>query len=361
MRIIIILIAAACAPLLATAREPVVRLAHPEFLAREHQGDDGKRLPYRLLVPKDYRLTEHYPLVIWMHGSGERGDDNQRQLSHGVANAFLAPSARTKHPCFVLVPQAPLMSNWTGRHLNRVGDVPDTVQMLLDTILELEAEFRIDDRRIYVGGFSMGGFGTWELISRFPNLAAAAFPMGGTPRGWETICLRLKDIPIWMFHGERDTGVPVDWSRRIFAALKGAGGDVRYTELPGGDHGSALKGLADPGFLDWLYAQKRAMPASLEPVKDPENSVVITRTMLPGTHGTWKGPVNTTRHAAPRIVIDEFPYRLQAPQSPVAVIVATLEGISKGTIQGIFEVTGTVLTADTGHIAIDVESIKRAE
>ena len=331
------------------------------FEARVYKGADGKTLPYRLLAPKAYKATESYPLVIWMHGSGERGADNRRQLTNVVTGTFLAEPARTKYPCFVLVPQASMESGWIGAHLNKVAPVTDTIRMLLATIVELEKEFKIDDRRLYVGGFSAGAFGTWELISRYPDLAAAAFPMAGTPPGWEKICLRLKGIPIWIFHGEKDDMAPVEASRAVYAALKQEGGNVRYTEYPGAGHGGATKGLAEPGFLDWLFAQKRAAPASLEPVKDPENSVVITKTMLPGTHGTWKGPVQRTLHGAPRIGIEGFRYRLRAPKGADEAIIATLEGISKGTIKGDCEVTGTVVLDDAGYMSIDVESLKPAE
>ena len=185
--------------------------------------------------------------------------------------------------------------------------------------------------------------------------------MAGSPPGWERIALRLKGIPIWIFHGDKDDMAPVNWSRQVFAALKQGDGNVRYTEYPGAGHGGAAKGFAEPGFFDWLFAQKRAAPASLEPVKDPENSVVITRTMLPGTHGTWKGPVQHTLHGAPRIAIDGFRYRLHAPKGAAEAIVAALEGIARGSITGVFEVAGTVVMDDAGYMAINVESLRPAD
>ena len=134
MRAIVIAIVAAFVPGLAWAQTALEVV----FAVREHKEADGKRLPYRLLAPKDYRPAESYPLVIWMHGSGERGTDNRRQLTNVVAGAFLAEPARTKYPCFVLVPQASLESGWMGAHLNKVADVTDTVRMLLATIVDLE-------------------------------------------------------------------------------------------------------------------------------------------------------------------------------------------------------------------------------
>jgi poly(3-hydroxybutyrate) depolymerase len=362
MRILMAAALVACVAAVASAQPAPAAAGDAPFEARMHKEADGKTLPYRLLAPKAYKATERYPLVIWMHGSGERGTDNRRQLTNVVTGTFLAEPARTKYPCFVLVPQASLQSGWIGAHLNKVAPVTDTIRMLLATIVELEKEFKIDARRIYVGGFSAGAFGTWELISRYPELAAAAFHMAGTPPGWEKICLRLRRVPIWIFHGEKDNMAPVEASRAVYAALKQGGGNVRYTEYPGASHGdAATKGLAEPGFMEWLFAQKRAAPASLEPVKDPENSVVITKTMLPGTHGTWKGPVQRTLHNAPRIAIDGFRYRLRAPKGAGEAIVATLEGISKGTIKGNYEVTGTVVMDDAGYMSIDVESLKPVE
>jgi len=329
----------------------------PEFAFREHKEAGGKHLLYRLLTPKDYEAGKSYPLVIWLHASS-RGSDNQMQLASGVGEVFTAEPVRTKYQCFVIAPQCPSGDGWFGPHLNKVDPETETIRMLLATMVELGKEYRIDYRRIYIGGFSMGAYGTWQLISRHPDLAAAAFPMGGCWPGWEKICLRFKDVPIWIFQGEKDDSMSLDWVRQVVAALQQGGGNVRYTEYPGGGHGSALQGFQEPGFWDWLFAQQRATPADFAEVTDPENSVVVTKTLLVGTHGTWKGPVQRTSHGAPRIAIDTFRYRLHATEGAPAAMVATIDGIGKGTVTGVFEVTGTVFTDDGGYMAINVESLK---
>ncbi|MCK6558060.1 T9SS type A sorting domain-containing protein [bacterium] len=187
-----------------------------KFQPRHHPAADGG-LPYRLFVPANYTPTRLYPLVLALHGSGERGSDNFTQVrSYRLATAWADPINQTKYPCLVVAPQCPLNQGWDD-HLM-------TLSSLLDS---LQREFSIDANRLYVTGLSMGGFATWDLITLFPKRFAAAIPMsaGGDPARAATIAA----VPIWNFHGTRDDAVPVSFSRDMMTALQQAGQEVVYT------------------------------------------------------------------------------------------------------------------------------------
>src|SRR5437868_5332363 len=136
-----------------------------EFEARTYKDEAGKTLPYRLLAPKDYDAKKSYPLVLFLHGAGERGTDNQRQLVHGT-KVFLTPENRTAFPCFVIAPQCPNNLQWVdtpwGNDSHVMPEKPtEPMRLALETIAALQKEFRIDGKRLYVTGLSMGGFGAW--------------------------------------------------------------------------------------------------------------------------------------------------------------------------------------------------------
>jgi len=219
---------------------------------------------YRLLTPKNLNSNEKYPLVLFFHGSCERGDDNQKQLQHGVGR-FAAPAYRTKYPCFVLVPQCPLhLDNqpimWTGEReqmhsLKLASGAAIPLGAALELMIAIQEKFPIDLDRVYVTGISMGGFATWEALIRYPQKFAAAIPVCGG--GDVNYVDRLRDIPIWAFHGANDSTVPVQCSRSIIAMIEKAGGHPRYTEYPGVGHNSWDRAYAEPELLSWLFSQKR--------------------------------------------------------------------------------------------------------
>jgi len=228
------------------------------FEARTFQ-DGEYTLPYRLLKPKAYDAAQKYPLVIFLHGAGERGDDNQKQLIHGM-NDFASDEIMAKHAAFVLAPQCPEGEVWGGiSRLAKVPTPPDTLTPALDATLKaaaaLQKEYSIDDRRIYITGLSMGGYGTWNALANRTELFAAAAPICG---GGETAsAAKFKDIPIWAFHGADDKTVPVARSREMIEALKAAGAQPKYTEYPGVGHNSWAQTYSDPALYDWLFAQKK--------------------------------------------------------------------------------------------------------
>ncbi len=221
----------------------------------------GKELKYRLMIPKDYALTgtETYPLVLFLHGAGERGDDNIKQLVHGTRE-FAKDENRQKYPCFVAVPQCPdgkkwVEVAWTLDAHKQPDEESVSLELTRGMLTSLQKMFRIDPKRIYLTGLSMGGFGTWDLITRTPDVFAAAAPICAGAD--EALADRVTKLPIWAFHGDKDGAVKVERSRRMIAAIEKAGGKPRYTEYPGVGHDSWTQTYANPEFMAWLFAQKR--------------------------------------------------------------------------------------------------------
>jgi len=223
--------------------------------------DGGRSLPYRLMKPAGYNAekAKSYPLVLFLHGAGERGDDNQAQLKHMV-RMFAAADARAKYPCFVLAPQCPANQKWSEADWfaadHRQAEKPSAPMALaVKLIAELEKKYRIDPARRYVMGLSMGGYGAWDAVARYPGMFAAAVPVCGG--GDETQAAAIAKLPIWVFHGSADGAVKVTRSRDMVAALRKAGGSPKYTEYPGVGHDSWINASKEPGLLPWLFAQKR--------------------------------------------------------------------------------------------------------
>jgi predicted peptidase len=228
------------------------------FEARTFKSDSGE-LKYRLLKPKDYDANQKYPLVIFFHGAGERGDNNTAQLVHGMNN-FASDEIREKYPAFVVAPQCPNDQKWAdvdwGADKHTMAKEPSkSMKLSLELLAALQKEFSIDKDRLYVTGLSMGGYGTWDVIQRHPDMFAAAAPIcgGGDTEGAKA----MAKIPIWVFHGDKDTAVKVQRSRDMVAALKAAGSDVKYTEYPNVGHDSWTATYKDPKFYEWLFAQKK--------------------------------------------------------------------------------------------------------
>ena len=223
----------------------------------------GDSLKYRLLRPEKEKAGKKYPLVLFLHGAGERGSDNEKQLVHG-GQMFLNPVNREKYPAFVLMPQCPIDAYWayTSRPVSFVpSDMPagqeispvfSSLKELLDVYLSMP---QIDKDRVYIIGLSMGGMGTYDMIIRFPELFAAAIPICGTVN--PSRLADVKGVKFRIFHGDADNVVTVEGSRAAYRALEAAGVDVEYIEFPGCDHGSWNPAFNYPGFMDWLFSQKR--------------------------------------------------------------------------------------------------------
>lgn len=215
-------------------------------------------LPYRLLKPHEIKKGKKYPLLVFLHGAGERGDDNEAQLKY-ISDLLLDEKNRKDFPAYVLIPQCPKDLWWVDfdrgftTHTLKENPTPPmaAVIALLDEIENKEA---IDKQRIYVSGLSMGGFGTWDLIARFPNRFAAAAPICGGAD--VNTAAKIAHMPIWNFHGADDAVVKVDWSRNMMEALKAVNGNIKYTEYPGVNHDSWNNAFAEPDFLKWMFSKK---------------------------------------------------------------------------------------------------------
>jgi predicted peptidase len=225
--------------------------------------------PYRLLLPKDYdptaaASTRKWPLILFLHGAGERGNENRRQLKYFPTDMVSAAN-RESYRTFILAPQCPRDRAWSARNLRELlgrtsrKQPVDEGKAVLQMLDKLMKELPIDPDRVYLTGLSMGGFGSWHLAALHPERWAAVVPIcgGGDP----ATAGRIKKIPIWVFHGGKDRVVPPKLSRVMVEALKKAGGKPRYTEFPEAGHNSWNPGYRHPEFLPWLFKQ-RGRPAA---------------------------------------------------------------------------------------------------
>lgn len=229
------------------------------FEPREFVADGGEKLQYRLLKPADFDSDKKYPLVIFLHGAGERGADNVAQLKHCMAQ-FCTTEHRQQYPCYVLAPQCPEEQKWADIDWSSdKPDFPEKISRSLDLTMQVVdamlADAAVDKNRVYIAGLSMGGYGTWDALARRPELFAAAIPICGGGNV-ESVAV-FKDIPLWCFHGGDDRVVKTQKSRDMIAALKAAGGEPRYTEYPGVGHDSWTQTFANEETFRWLFGQKR--------------------------------------------------------------------------------------------------------
>lgn len=226
----------------------------------------GETLPYRILPPADYNAGKTYPLIIVLHGIGERGSDNEKQLTHG-GKLFLNDTLRQQFPAFVIFPQCADNTTWAPmmfqqdsagtRSFTFPASLPPTApsRLLYQLTDSLLASGSIDPKRVYVGGLSMGGMGTFDMLARFPSRFAAAFPICGA--GNEALAKRYaKNTALWIFHGAEDKVVPPTSSRKFYDILREKGADVKYTEYPGVGHNSWDNAFAEPELLPWLFSHQ---------------------------------------------------------------------------------------------------------
>lgn len=249
-----------------------------DFAARfeklQYHDEEGNILPYRLLKPKKAEKQRRYPLVLFLHGIGERGDDNEAQLKWGAKN-FGTDENMEKYPCFVVVPQCPYDDLWVAalRDLSMpyiLTEKPtEAMRMALELVEALQQEYpQIDPKRIYITGLSMGGFGTWDAIQRRPDLFAAAVPVCGG--GDVAKAERIVHIPIWAFHGAEDRLVHPKWSHDMIKAIQEAGGHPKYTEYPDVGHQSWINAYSEPELFEWLFSQEKR-----QTIRQADSSVLV--------------------------------------------------------------------------------------
>ena len=234
-----------------------------DFAPRTFTAADGATLGYRLLAPQTVEPGKKYPLVLFLHGAGERGTDNAVQVKHG-ASAFAKPENRAKFPCYVLAPQCPpektwsAVKGWTGP--NPYEEQPtETMKLALGALDAALTKLPIDPDRLYVTGLSMGGYGTWDLLTRAPGRWAAAMPVCGG--GDATQIAVAKGVPVWAFHGVNDNVVPLVRTQEMIAALEKTGAKPLSSEYPYVGHDSWTNAYGEPDLLPWMFAQKRGQPA----------------------------------------------------------------------------------------------------
>lgn len=230
------------------------------FEKREFTDSLNRKMPYRLLEPKQIKNGENYPLVIFLHGAGERGDDNEKQLTYG-AGMFTNPANVDKYPAYVLFPQTRERSwvNIKGEQTFMPGaeTLPESqseevVMELIDDVISHNA---IDKNRIYIVGMSMGGIATYDLVCRYPEKFTAAIPICGAVNPERLTA--AKDVKFMIFHGENDEEVPLICGREAYKALNTAGAQVEYIEFAGVGHECWDDAFNYPNFLPWLFSQTK--------------------------------------------------------------------------------------------------------
>lgn len=255
MRIFFMLLSFAMASLLAYADNGLYEKR--EFVFK------GDTLRYRVLFPENYDENHSYPLVLFLHGAGERGSDNEKQLIHG-SSLFADEYNQKNYPSIVIFPQCPQDDYWVEMERSssqgilfpekpKISKSLFLVKKLLDSYCKNES---VDKKRVYVMGLSMGGMGTFDIICRYPKYFAAAIPICG---GVNTARLKkVKKMPIRIFHGGADPVVSREYSRNAYIELKAEGSDkVEYIEFPGVGHDSWTRAFAYPDFLGWMHYQSR--------------------------------------------------------------------------------------------------------
>jgi predicted peptidase len=226
----------------------------------------GDTLPYRILFPEGYDSTVKYPVIFFLHGAGERGRDNEKQLTHG-AKLFLKEEVRENYPAIVIFPQCPVDDYW-GNLLRMHGDsdkrtfyfleegLPGRHMLLLQQlVLYILEKYPCKMDQIYAGGLSMGGMGTFELVKRMQRFFAAAFPICGGAN--PATAKSMKKVKWWVFHGAKDDVVPPYHSEVMVDALKKAGAKVKFTLYPNANHNSWDSAFAEPELLSWLFSQRK--------------------------------------------------------------------------------------------------------
>src|SRR5207245_5937977 len=233
-------------------------LARPVTLA-------GRSYHYQVFVPFSYSPAQRWPIILFLHGAGERGEDGLLPTQVGLGAAVRKNPGR--FPAIIVFPQAPADSLWAG----------PSDQMAIAALDQTGREFQIDSDRVYLTGLSMGGYGVWYLAYRFPSRFAALVPICGfatvfsaaarlfTPivpadsgAPYDALARQLRRVPTWIVHGEIDQVVPVEQSRQAAAALKAVGAPVRYLEVLGTNHNVWDAAYGSPALVSWLFAQHRS-------------------------------------------------------------------------------------------------------
>lgn len=225
----------------------------------------GDTLRYRMLLPENFDAKKQYPVLFFLHGAGERGNDNEAQLIHG-SKLFLNPENRKNFPAIIIFPQCPQNDFWANV---KFGDAKSSerftfqkaakpnqaMKILIALVNKMKSEPYSDKSRFYVGGLSMGAMGTFELLRKKPNVFASAFAICGGDHV-ENV-KKYKHVPIWVFHGAKDLVVPIQKSEIVVNELKRLGADVKFTVYPNAGHNSWDAAFGEVDFLRWVFSFRR--------------------------------------------------------------------------------------------------------
>ncbi|WP_432714119.1 prolyl oligopeptidase family serine peptidase [Pedobacter sp.] len=224
------------------------------------------KISYRVLWPENFDQHKKYPIVFFLHGSGERGDGNQEQLAHGGV-FFLRQEVRKKFPAIIVFPQCPKNDYWSNVKINSAeqgkkrfdfqkrGKPTQAQHALISMINDFLDKPYVEKKQVYVGGLSMGAMGTFELLRRKHNTFAAAFSICGGDNIANV--KKYKNTPLWLFHGGKDDVVSFEYSKQIADQLKIIGKEVKYTLYPDANHNSWDSAFAEPQLLPWLFSHQK--------------------------------------------------------------------------------------------------------
>jgi predicted peptidase len=293
-----------------------------DFQARSYKVSAAKSIPYRLFVPKNYSAGKKYPVMLALHGGGERGNNNTSQLLHVFTNFWADDSIQKDNPCFVVAPQCPLNEVWVasatfGNYDFTKTPITDNLQAAMNILDSLEKEFSIDRDREYVSGMSLGGAGTWYSITKFPDRFAAAVPVcgGGDPNQAKV----LDRVPIWTFHEVDDPTVPVHYTQDLVKAIRAVGGkNLTYTEYPasmGFGHESWKPAAKDPALHRWVFQQVRATTSAitLRQAKGARLAASSNASATPVLRIDGLGRIRMDRVGADRSLVRYFDFVSQGP------------------------------------------------
>lgn len=238
---------------------------HEDLYLKEQFVSGTDTLNYRVLMPKNIEFSNQFPVVLFLHGAGERGGDNSKQLSHG---SELFYKMRDSFPAIVIFPQCPQDEYWANAAIDRstkpitlnfpMNSTPTkAMNLTMELLDDLLDKPYVDKNQIYVGGLSMGGMGTFEILSRKPEIFAAAFAIcgAGNPEATEVYA---KTIPMWIFHGANDDVVDPQQSVSMVSGILKYGGKPNFSLFAKDNHNSWDSAFAEPELIPWLFSNSKS-------------------------------------------------------------------------------------------------------
>ena len=242
----------------------------------EHQVfiKNNDTLKYRILRPKDFSKNKKYSMVLFLHGAGERGFDNKKQLVHG-ASLFASDKNISEFPAIVIFPQCREDDFWSNAKIDTTkrrdkrlifqngGEPTESLRLVMQMMDDFVAKPYVNEEKVYVAGLSMGGMGTFEILHRRPNMFAAAIAICGGGNE-EVVPSYSNRVPVWVFHGAKDDVVNPAYSVRMVNTILENGGFPKFTLYDNANHNSWDPAFAEPDFLPWLFSKSKTLSDSNE-------------------------------------------------------------------------------------------------